>query len=385
MRFWKLSTGIVAVAAVAALVYTRSEPSLIANLLGGRAGAATQAAPAMPAMPVPVTPVVKRTIPLYLDYSARTESIRNIALQAKVSGYILQQAAADGADVKQGELLYKIDPRDFQAALDQVKAQAQRDSASLDYSRLSLTRGNELTKTGFLSKDTFDQRTSAVQQGEAAIAADQAAIRSAELNLSYAEIRAPFAGRIGRNQAPAGTLVNAGGTALNTLVQLNPIYVTFNPSETDLAAIQKAKAAGKVGADIFVPGETQPNHKGELTFLDNNVDHATGTITARATIANDDLALLPGQYVRVRIAVSEQPDALLVPQTALGSSQLGKYVYVVGEGSKVDMRLVELGATQGDLISVTKGVGEHDQIISGNLQKIFPGMPVQPLPAKAGG
>ena len=385
MRFWKLSTGIVALAAVAALVYTRSEPSLIANLLGGRAGAATQAAPAMPAMPVPVTPVVKRTIPLYLDYSARTESIRNIALQAKVTGYILQQAAADGADVKQGELLYKIDPRDFQAALDQVKAQAQRDSASLDYARLSLTRGNELTKTGFLSKDTFDQRTSAVQQGEAAIAADQAAIRSAELNLSYAEIRAPFAGRIGRNQAPAGTLVNAGGTALNTLVQLNPIYVTFNPSETDLAAIQKAKAAGKVGADIFVPGETQPNHKGELTFLDNNVDHATGTITARATIANDDLALLPGQYVRVRIAVSEQPDALLVPQTALGSSQLGKYVYVVGEGSKVDMRLVELGATEGDLISVTKGVGEHDQIISGNLQKIFPGMPVQPLPAKAGG
>ena len=385
MRFWKLSTGIVALAAVAALVYTRSEPSLIANLLGGRAGAATQAAPAMPAMPVPVTPVVKRTIPLYLDYSARTESIRNIALQAKVSGYILQQAAADGADVKQGELLYKIDPRDFQAALDQVKAQAQRDSASLDYARLSLTRGNELTKTGFLSKDTFDQRTSAVQQGEAAIAADQAAIRSAELNLSYAEIRAPFAGRIGRNQAPAGTLVNAGGTALNTLVQLNPIYVTFNPSETDLAAIQKAKAAGKVGADIFVPGETQPNHKGELTFLDNNVDHATGTITARATIANDDLALLPGQYVRVRIAVSEQPNALLVPQTALGSSQLGKYVYVVGEGSKVDMRLVELGATEGDLISVTKGVGEHDQIISGNLQKIFPGMPVQPLPAKAGG
>ena len=385
MRFWKLSTGIVAVAAVAALVYTRSEPSLIANLLGGRAGAATQAAPAMPAMPVPVTPVLKRTIPLYLDYSARTESIRNIALQAKVSGYILQQAAADGADVKQGELLYKIDPRDFQAALDQVKAQAQRDSASLDYARLSLTRGNELTKTGFLSKDTFDQRTSAVQQGEAAIAADQAAIRSAELNLSYAEIRAPFAGRIGRNQAPAGTLVNAGGTALNTLVQLNPIYVTFNPSETDLAAIQKAKAAGKVGADIFVPGETQPNHKGELTFLDNNVDHATGTITARATIANDDLALLPGQYVRVRIAVSEQPNALLVPQTALGSSQLGKYVYVVGEGSKVDMRLVELGATEGDLISVTKGVGEHDQIISGNLQKIFPGMPVQPLPAKAGG
>ncbi|MDQ0395625.1 efflux RND transporter periplasmic adaptor subunit [Labrys monachus] len=380
MRYLKTTTAVVAIAA-AALVYAYNQPSMLGGLVAGPAGAATPA-PAMPAMPVPVTPVIKRNIPLYLDYAARTESIRSITLQAKVSGYILDQAVADGSDVKAGDLLYRIDPRDFQATLDQVKAQAQRDAASLDYARMSLNRGNELTKTGYLSKDTFDQRTSAVQQGEATIAADAAAVHSAELNLGYTEIRAPFPGRIGRNQAPVGTLVGAGGTVLNTLVQLNPIYVTFNPSETDLVAIQKAKAAGRISADIFVPGEPGPHHKGELTFLDNAVDRTTGTITARATIANDDLALLPGQYVRVRLAVGQQADALLVPQTALGSSQLGKYVYVVGEGSRVDQRLVELGATDGDLISVVKGVGEHDSIISGNLQKIGPGMPVQPLPAK---
>jgi membrane fusion protein, multidrug efflux system len=173
-----------------------------------------------------------------------------------------------------------------------------------------------------------------------------------------------------------------GGTILNTLAQLNPIYVSFNPSETDLVAIQNAKAAGAVRADIFVPGETKAHHEGELTVLDNIVDRQTGTITARATIANDDLTLLPGQYVRVRLAIGERPDALLIPQTALGSGQLGKYVYVVGEGSKVDLRLVELGEAEGDLVSVIKGVSENDQIINGNLQKIGPGMPVLPVTAK---
>ena len=376
--FWKITTGAVAIAAAAA-AFAYGNGGL--NFLTETAGAATPA-PAMQAMPVPVSPVIKKTIPIYLDYAARTEALRSIALQAKVAGYILGQPATDGADVKAGDLLYKIDPRDFQAALDQAKAQAQRDSAALDYQRSSLDRGTALSKTGFLSKDSFDQRSSAVLQGQAALAMDHAALQSAELNLAYSEIRAPFDGRLGRNQAAAGTLVNAGGTALNTLVQLNPIYVTFNPSETDLIAIEKAKAAGKVRADIMLPGEDQARHHGELTFLDNVVDHTTGTITARATIANDDLSLLPGQYVRVRLAVGEVPDALMIPLTALGSSQLGKYVYVIGEGSKVDQRLVELGPAEGDLVSIRKGVGAADQIISGQLQKIGPGMPVQALPAK---
>src|SRR2546429_492793 len=138
-------------------------------------------------MPVPVTKVVKKEIPIYLDYSARTESIRNISLQAKVSGYIRQQHVADGIDVKEGDLLYTIDPRDFQAALDQAKAVAQRDAAALDYARGNLDRGSSLAQSGFLAKDTFEQRASAVRQAEAALAMDQAAVRTAELNLSYSE------------------------------------------------------------------------------------------------------------------------------------------------------------------------------------------------------
>jgi len=379
MRIWKLALGFVVAVVATGVLYTLDHHE--SGLAPGPAGAATPN-PAMMAMPVPVTRVVRKTLPIYLEYSARIESIGNVALQAKVSGYLKEQLAPDGADVKQGDLLYRIDPRDFQASLDLTKAQAERDEASLEYMRSNFNRGTELAKTGNIAKDAVDQRGSNMRMAEAAVSMDQAAIRTALLNLGYAEIRAPFAGRLGRNHAPIGTLIGAGGAALNNLVQLDPIYVTFNPSESDLVELETARAAGKVEADVLLPGETQPSRKGELTFIDNMVDRSTGTITARATIGNSDFQLLPGQYVRIQLHIKEQPDALMAPQISLGSSQLGKFVYVVGDGNKVDKRLVSLGVTDGNLVAVTGAVAEGDQIIVGNLQKIGPGMPVQPLPGK---
>ena len=370
-------TGVVLLAAAATAVYL-----LDRDQQSGAGAAPTPSAQHAFVMPVPVTPVVKKAVPIKLEYSARTESIRNIQLQARVTGYIAAQLAPDGADVKEGDLLYRIDPRDLQAALDQATAQEQRDAAALEYARANFNRGDELVKSGFVAKDTLDQRESAMRQAQAAVTMDRAAIRTAQLNLSYAEIRAPFSGRIGRNQAPNGTLVSVAGTTLNTLVELDPIYVTFNPSEAELSEIQKAQAIGKVKVEVLVPPETEARHKGELTFIDNVVDRATGTITARATIANGDFTLLPGQYVRARLHLKDEPDALLVPQTALGSSQLGKYVYVVGADNKAEQRLVTLGPTAGDLVAVNKGLSEGDQIITGNLQKIGPGVPVQPMPVK---
>jgi membrane fusion protein, multidrug efflux system len=336
--------------------------------------------PAMMAMPVPVVSVVKKTLPIYLDYPGRIESIRSITLQPRVSGYIESQPAVDGADVKQGDLLYQIDPRDLQAALDQANAQAQRDQASLEYARASYARGEELVKSGFVAKDVYDQRASAMGQGEAALLADHAQVEAAKLNLGYAEIRASFSGRLGRNLTAKGSLVGPASGPLNTLVQLDPIYVTFNPSESDLAQIMAARLSGKVAAEVSVAGEPQFTRKGELTFLDNGIDKATGTIVARVTIANSDFVLLPGQYVRVRLHLKDEPDALMAPMAALGAAQAGKFVYVVGEGEKAEQRPVTLGPMDGELVSVLKGLNEGDRIIVGNLQKIGPGSPVKPLP-----
>ena len=374
MRVLRLSLAAVATIAIVAVVGVR--------IAGERADGATEstAPPAMMAMPVPVVSVIKKTLPIYLEYPGRIESIRSIALQARASGYIESQLAPDGADVKTGDLLYQIDPRDLHAAFDLATAQAQRDQASLEYAKANFGRGEELVKSGFVTKDAYDQRASAMHQAEAALVADRAAIETAKLNLSYAEITAPFSGRLGRNQAAKGALVGPASGPLNTLVQLDPIYVTFNPSESDLVEIAKARAAGKIDAEISLADKSDSVYKGELTFLDNVVDKATGTIAARVTIANPDFTLLPGQYVRVRLHIGDEPDAFMAPQTALGSNQMGRFVYVVGAGDKAEQRLLTLGPMDGDLVSVTKGLSEGDRVIVGNLQKIAPGSPVKPLP-----
>jgi multidrug efflux system membrane fusion protein len=332
-------------------------------------------------LPVPVIQVTKKTVPIFLDYVGTTEAIRSVTLQAKATGYLAKQAAPDGSNVKAGDLLYRIDPRDYQAALDQVKAQADKDAAALDYAKVSQARNSTLTKQGWVAKDAYDQVTSSLRQAGSALAADRAAIEAAELNLSYTDIRAPFAGRLGRSQVHEGALITVAGSQLNNLVQLDPIYATFNPSETDLGRINEAAARGDVTAEILLTDDTKPRFRGKLSFLDNTVDRATGTITARATIENPEQALLPGQYLRVRLHVADLPDALLVPQAAIGSSQVGKFVYVVGPDNKADQRFVTLGPNDGKLVVVTKGVEPGQSIIVGNLQKLGPGAPVQPHPA----
>ena len=383
MRPRTVALGALLLAGAGALAY-RADPAILARLPIGLAAPGTPAAAAPPpafAMPVPVARVVKRSIPLVLDYAARTESPRAVALVAKVSAYVVEQRVPDGADVHAGDVLYRLDRRDFQVALDQANAATERDQASLDYQRASFERGDALSKSGYIAKDSLDQRTSGLHQAQAALTADHAALRAAQLNLDYTEIRAPFDGRLGRNQAAVGTLAGAGTTVLNTLVQIDPVYVAFNPGETDLGALDKARRAGTVPVDVTVPGADGAPHRGELTFVDNGVDRATGTVLARATIANADMSLLPGQYVRARVHLGERPDALLVPQVAVGSSQLGRYVFVVGEGERVEQRSVTLGPAEGALVAVTGALAEGDRVITGNLQKVGPGMPVKPTEA----
>jgi multidrug efflux system membrane fusion protein len=382
MRVWTGAIGLVVIAAAGYGVVNFVFPHAFHDIVA--ADAAQQAQPEAggppPAFPVPVAVISKTTVPVYLEYVGTTEAIRQVTLQAKVGGYLHETGVSDGADVKEGDLLYKIDPDDYQAALAQAQARLQGDQAALEYATSSQKRNAALSATGAVAKDTNDEKTSLMHQAQANIMADKAAIRTAQLNVGYTEIRAPFDGRLGKSLVHEGALVTAQSTEINTLVQMSPIYATFNPSETDLALIQKYRATGDLIADISIAGEETPRVSGKLTFLDNTVDRTTGTITARATVENTDRGLLPGQYVKVRLHLTDKPDALLVPQIALGSSQMGRFVYVIGGKGTVEQRFIETGALMGDKVVINKGLNAGDKVITGNLQKIGPGMPVQELP-----
>lgn len=332
------------------------------------------------AIPVPVSEVIQKTVPIYLEYAGTTDPVRQVMLEAKVTGYLVRHPVSDGADVHKGELLYQIDPRSYQAALGEARAQAQRDTAAYRYAAANHQRDVYLGRTGAVALDVVERSANSEQQESAAQAADEAAIANAELNLGYTSIRAPFAGRISLTQVHEGALITEAGAQLNTLVQLDPIYATFNPPERDLALIQQAQSHAPVPAEVMVGQSERPSYFGTLSFLDNSVDRARGTITMRATLDNPTHTLLPGQLVRVRLHIGNQPDALLVPQLALSSSHLGSYVYVVGRGNRLERRYVTLGPSYASLVIVNRGVRAGEYVLVGDLLQAAPGMKVRPLP-----
>ncbi len=340
-------------------------------------------AQAQPPMKVPVMTVAARTVPVYRSFPAATEAMRSVTIQARVTGYLVAQGAKDGADVAAGALLYRIDARDYQVSLAQALGQRDQSIANLSYARVSQGRNQILARDGWTSQDTSDQATSTFHQGQASVATNTAAMQQAALNLSRTWITAPFAGRISRSQVFEGSLISVAGATLNTLVQIDPIYVSLNPAEADLVAINRTQARGPIETAVSVGGGAL-GHTGPLTFIDNQVDRTTGTILVRATIANPDHALLPGQYVTARLHLGDQDGALLVPQDAVGASQIGRTIMVVGADSKAEQRVVKLGDTYDDMVVVTDGLKAGDRVITGQLQKLRPGAPVQAEADKPG-
>jgi multidrug efflux system membrane fusion protein len=354
---------------------------LIAAAAGGATwwftGRPQQQAAAPPPMKVPVVVVVGQTVPVYRSFPATTQAVRTVPIQARVTGYLVEQGAIDGADVASGALLYRIDPLDYQTAVAQAQASLAQVNASLQYSRASQERNQTLAHQGWVSQDTSDQANSTFNQGRANLENGQAALKEAELNLSRTEIRAPFAGRISASQVFSGSLISVAGATLNTLVQLDPIYVSFNPAEVNLPAITEEQKHAPIQTAVS-QSDGRPSHSGSLTFIDNQVSQSTGTILLRATIANQDHALLPGEYVTATLHLGDVQGAMLVPQSAVGSTQIGRTLMIVGDGNKVEQRLVKLGDSDGDKVLVTGGLKPGERVITGQLQKIRPGTVVQP-------
>jgi len=354
-------------------VFFISEKTKLMSFLGGG-----KSSPPQMGMPVPVQMGVRKTVPLYKDYVGTTEAIRNVALQAMVTGYLKDQFVPDGSDVRKGMLIYRIDQRNYRAALDQAEAQVDRDNASFEYARANQRRNSLMVVHGDVSKDSFQQSTSVMHQAASTILADKAALALAKINMGYTEIRAPFSGRLSRSLVYTGTLINTG-TQINTLVQLDPIYATFNPPESDLADILKNRIHGVMPATVRLSGNHPQTYNGTLSFIDNVIDRQTGTFTARVTIPNTEKILIPGEWVHVRLHIGDRKNALMIPQIAVGSNQVGKFVYIVSKENKVEIRFVVLGVMEGNLIEAIKGISDGDRIIVGNQQKIGPGMPVVPM------
>lgn len=356
-------------------------------------GSAQQGAGAPPPMEIGTITVQPAKEVIVNELPGRVEATRIAEVRARVPGIVLQRAFREGSDVKAGQLLFKIDPAPFQADYNSAKANLERDEANLYQARMLAERYEPLVKANAISKQEYDNAVAAYKQAQAAVSASKAALDRAKLNLDYATVTAPISGRIGRALVTEGALVGQGEvTPLAVIQRLDPIYVNFTQSVTQLMQLRAAFDSGKIKqvapnearVSLLLDDGSQYPLTGRLLFSDVTVDQSTGQVTLRAEFPNPKSVLLPGMYVRVRVEQGIDEAAITVPQQAVQRGANGDAgVYVVGADNKVETRPIQTGAAVGDRWVVTKGLAPNDVVIVEGFQKIRPGAQVKPVPWKA--
>ncbi len=321
------------------------------------------------------------------EYPGHLEAVEMVEIRPKVAGYIESIAFEDGAEVKAGDLLFVIDPRPFQAALERARAERLRAETRLDLARNDLQRAESLRGTKAISDEEYDMRSKGVREAAAALAAAMAAETSAGLDLGYTRVQAPINGRIGRRLVTKGNLVQGGGmvpgTLLATLVSVDPVYCYFDPDELAFNRYRLPHLAeGNAGqtpipCQLALMGETGFPHQGQIDFFDNQVHADTGTIRVRGTFPNPNRALVPGMSVKVRVLSGPPGQALLIPAVAVGSDQGNKYVLLVNQANLVEPRPVEVGRQHGTMRVVTRGLTTEDRVIVNGLMMARPGAKVE--------
>lgn len=323
------------------------------------------------------------------DFTGQFSAVDQVDLRAQVSGYLTEIHFTDGQVVQKGALLFVIDPRPYAIALQRAVAQYQTAVTSLDLATKEVSRTTELARHSFASKEVLDQRTQAQQAATAAIDLAKADVNAAQLNLEFTHITAPFGGRVSMRQVSIGSLVTGGagsaGTSLTSIVSLDPIHLDFDMSEADYRVYQRFQSLLQPGMDSTVQvnlgDERGSTREGKLTFIDNQVDRGSGTLHARATLANADLSITPGQFARLKVTVSMPRSVMLVPDAAIVSDQSRKLLMVVDGSGTVVAKPVEVGALEGDdLRIVTKGIARTDRVVIGGLRRVRPGAKVSPKP-----
>ena len=330
------------------------------------------------AMPVAVIAARLTSVPVLLEAVGRAEGSKEVEVHARVTGLIEQQRYREGDRVKADAPLFVIERAPFEIALAQARAALGQEQARLEQARREAKRLAPLAEQRAISQREFDDATSNLRQVEASVAAAQAQVRQAQLNLSYTRVGSPIAGLTGRAEKSQGSLVSPSDGLLTRVTQTDPIWVRFSFSETELARLR----SGKAGAVKLLSAEGQPlGSSGKLNFEGSTVDPQLGTVQLRAEFANPDLAVLPGQFVRAQVNAGEER-AFVVPQAAVINGERGKAVWTIKDGKAMPAP-VEVGAWVGNGWAVRKGLNEGDTVIVDNLLKLRPGAPVAPQAASA--
>lgn len=332
---------------------------------------------------VPTVTVVKakqQTVPVFFDYIGLTQSIASVDIRARVEGFLQEKGFVEGTDVKQGQMLFIIDPRPFQAALDSAQGELLSDEANADYWRVEEKRMATLLKERTIPQEQYDKTLAQKREAEAAVVVDKANVETSQLNLSYATMNAPFDGRASLKYVDVGNLV--GGTEqtrLVTIVQLDPIYILFSPSEAEYLQIMTYMKADPLAVTVSLGSDLKLTFEGKIDAINNTVDVNTATVLLRALADNPKEILLPGIYVKVRLHLTEKP-ALLVPKQAVIAGQGVEYVYIVTNDNKVQQKIVTTGQIYQDKQVITAGLTTKDSVIVQGLQNMRSGMTVTPEP-----
>lgn len=350
--------------------------------------------PPKQAVPVKTGTVAVQPRPVSLFSVGTVEPVETAAVRPQVGGVITAVAFSEGQDVRQGQLLFRIDPRPFEASLAAARAQFSRDSSQAANAALQAGRYAELVQKDYVTAEQYDAMRTQAEMLRSVVRQDEAAIAQAELNLAYASVLAPISGRTGGLLVKKGNVVRANDAALVVIHQMRPIRVRFAVPENQLGRIRRYAAAGPLEAAVRPErGADSPEIRGRLLFMDNEVNAGTGTVTLKAEFANADMALWPGQFVDVALILTVERNALTVPDAAVVTGQEGTFVYVVTPDGKAEKRIVRVDRTDGGTAVIAEGLKDGETVVTDGQMRLTPGAAVQALqdttaglgPAPSGG
>jgi len=361
--------------------------SSLACSVGGQSEGSAQSAPgrgrgSSQAVPINVAPVVQKAVPLEIRVIGSVEPSSSVAIRAQVTGVLTDVTFKEGDDVREGQLLFSLDHRPLEAALEQGEATLRRDTAQAENAAAMAKRAEELANRGIATREQVDTAESNAHALEATLAADRASIENARVQLQYASISAPISGRTGALQVHPGNLVRANDTtSLVVINQITPIFVSFAVPEAQLSMLTRYLAKGGVRVEAEPPSGDDAPSQGQITFVDNAVDPTTGTIRVKGSFQNTDRRLWPGQFVNVVMTLATDPSAIVVPLVAVQGGQQGSYVFVVKEDKTVEVRPVQVGRATGDNMIITKGLAPGETVVTDGQIRLVAGSSVSIKPS----